>query len=242
MITPSQRVTSHHIISVLKNNSIDVYYQDELLFSNQSAAECLVFVEWFINSHFLNQLDHLYHIHAGAVAANDLGMLFPATNEVGKSTFTYFVTQKGFNYYSDEIALIDPKTKKLLPFPKSISLIQESYKKVLINYDQDKMIDIRNGEKVFYQPKLKKNDLKNGSLLKYIFFLKRETATNNPLRKCSRGEGTIELIRNSFNPLAYSEKSFNQLTQLISNVQLFYLDISDLEVAYQSICEVIEKR
>ncbi len=171
---------------------------------------------------------------------NNRGMLFPATNEVGKSTFTFFMTQKGFNYYSDEIALIDPKTRKIFPFPKSISLIQKNYKIVLGNIDQDKIIEIKNGEKVLYQPKLKNNDLINGALLKYIFFLKREKATCNPLKECSKGEGTIELIRNSFNPLAYSETSFNQLTQLISNVKLFYLDVSDLEMAYQSICEVVK--
>ena len=79
----------------------------------------------------------------------------------------------------------------------------------------------------------------HGAHLKYIFFLKREKEMENPLAKCSKGKGLIELVKNSFNPLTHGEQSFNQLTNLIDKVKPFFLDVSNIERAYQSILEVI---
>ena len=118
-----------------------------LLYSDKSYSANLLFLEWFINSLFLKKLDNFFHIHAGAVSINDTGIIFPATNEVGKSTFTLYLVQRGFHYYSDEIGLIDLKTKKVFPFPKSISLIKKEYDKVTGQRNRFKMI--RNSKRLF---------------------------------------------------------------------------------------------
>ena len=104
-----------------------------------------------------------------------------------------------------------------------------------------KIITIENAEKTYYQPEVLEKDLKIGIPLKYIFFLNRKRATKKPLAVSSPGEAIIELIKNSFNPLANSEKNFNQLVKLISVVQAFFLDVSNPALAYQSLCEAIKK-
>ena len=241
-ISKLNRVNAKNVISVIKKNIINIYYNDNLLYSNKSLSESLLFLEWFINSLFLKKLDHFFHIHAGAVSINDIGIIFPATNEVGKSTFTLYLTQREFNYYSDEIGLIDLKMNKVFPYPKSISLIKKEYDKVsrqCDNNDKNRFKTIRNSKKTFYHPELREKDLVNGAPLKYIFFLKREKEMKKPLTECSKGEGLIELIKNSFNPLTHGEQSFNQLMNLIGNLKTFFLDVSNLEKAYKSMSEVI---
>ena len=241
-ISKTNRVNPKNAIYVIKNKTFNIYYNDNLLYSNKSYSTNLLFLEWFINSLFLKKLDYFFHIHAGAVSTKDTGMIFPATNEVGKSTFTLYLAQRGFHYYSDEIGLIDLKMKKVFPFPKSISLIKKEYDKVSRqgdNNDKDRFKTIRNSEKAFYQPEVRDKDLVHGAHLKYIFFLKREKEMGNPLAKCSKGEGLIELVKNSFNPLTHGEQSFNQLTNLIDKIKIYFLDVSNLEKACKSIREII---
>jgi len=228
IVTP-KRVNPHNVISVIRDKTITIYYNDNLLYSNTNASESLLFLEWFINSFFLEKLNHFFHIHAGAVSINDSGMIFPATNEVGKSTFTLYLAQRGFNYYSDEIALIDLNVNKIFPFPKGISLIKKEYDTLSRQYgynDKNRFNVIRDSEKAYYHPELREKDLVNGAPLKYIFFLKREKETKKPLTACSKGEGLIALIKNSFNPLTDGEQSFNQLMNVIDNVEIFFLDVN----------------
>ena len=242
MISKTNRANPKNVISVIKNKTFNIHYNDNLLYSNKNSFMCLLFLEWFINSLFLKKLDNFFHIHAGAVSINDTGIIFPATNEVGKSTFTLYLAQRGFHYYSDEIGLIDLKMKKVFPFPKSIALIKKEYDKVTgqqYSNDRNRFKTIRNSEKAFYHPELRDKDLVDGAPLKYIFFLKREKEMKNPLTKCSKGKGLIELVKNSFNPLTHGEQSFNQLTNLIGKIKIYFLDVSNLEKAYKSIREVI---
>jgi hypothetical protein len=242
IITRVKRISAQSVIAVVKTSLITIYYKDKLLSTSKSSGESLTFLEWFINSLFLNKLDNFLHIHAGAVAANNTGILFPATNDVGKSTFTFYLLQKGFNYFSDEVGLIHPKTRRIFPFPKSLALDRQAYKKRFGHTSMDKFIDIKNAQKILYQPEIRKKHFTNGVPLNYIFFLKRKRGTKKPLTACSKGDAIIELIKNSFNPLANSEKNFNQLIKLMTPVQSFFLDVSNPETAYKSLCEVIKKR
>jgi len=241
-ISKLTRVNSKNVISIIRNKTFTIFYNDNLVYSNENSSESLLFIEWCINSFFLKKLDHFFHFHAGAASINDRGIIFPATNEVGKSTFTLYLAQRGFNYYSDEIALIDPKTNTLFPFPKSIALIKKEYDKVskqCDNNENNRFKTIRNYGKTLYHPSLREKDLVKGSPLRYIFFLKREKAKKKPLTECSKGKGLVELVKNSFNPLTHGEQSFTQLTHLVDNVKIYFLDVSNLENAYKSLRKVI---
>jgi hypothetical protein len=242
IITRIKRASAQSVISVVKTNRIRIYYKERLLASSTNEGENLIFLEWCINSLFLNKLDNFLQIHAGAVSVNNTGILFPATNDVGKSTFTYYLLQKGFNYFSDEVGLINPKTRLIFPFPKSLALDRKTYKKRLGHPNMNKFITIKNAQKIIYQPEIRKKHFTHGVPLHYIFFLKRKRAAKKLLEECSKGEAMIELIKNSFNPLANSEKNFNQLMKLMTSVQAFFLDVSNPDSAYKSLCEVIKKR
>ena len=242
IITRVKRAPAQSVISVVKTRRIRIYYKDRLLATGNDTGESLVFLEWFINSLLLNKLDTFLHIHAGAVAASNRGILLPATNDVGKSTFTYYLLQRGFSYFSDEVGLINPRTGRLFPFPKSLALDRKAYEKRSGHPDMDKFIIIKGAQKIIYQPDIRKKHFTNGVTLDYIFFLKRKRASKKPLAACSPGEAIIELIKNSFNPLADSEKNFNRVMKVLSGLQAFFLDVSDPEPAYKSLCEVITKQ
>lgn len=232
---------SRNVISVIAGQNIKIFLNQEHIFTAQTEAECVALLEWTINNFFLQNLTHLLHIHAAALAFNGRGILLPATNGVGKSTFTLYLTQKGFNFYSDEIGLIDPICKKIFPFPKSISLDRKVLKTSLSSATRQNIVITQHAEKVFYRPAVRKKDLTKGVPLRYIFFLRRDhhDGAPSPLAPCSTGQGLMELIKNSFSPLAPNEKKFAQLMDALSRVNIYFLDNSHLERAYKAIKEVI---
>jgi len=61
-------------------------------------------------------------IHAGAVAYADRSVLLPAAAGRGKSTLVAGLLAAGCHYLSDEVAVLDPPTGRLLPFAKHLAI------------------------------------------------------------------------------------------------------------------------
>ena len=171
IITRVKRTSTPSVISVIQNTLITIYFKDTLLSTFTCSGESITFLEWFINSLLLKKLDNFLQIHAGAVSINKTGILFPATNDVGKSTFTYYLLQKGFHYFSDEVGLINPRKRLIFPFPKSLALDRKTHKKRLPPLNIKKFITIKNAQKIIYQPEIRKKHFTYGVPLDYIFFL-----------------------------------------------------------------------
>jgi hypothetical protein len=68
----------------------------------------------------VNAHDFLFYIHAGVVGTGESCILLPATAGSGKSSLTTALTHKGYRYFSDEVALIEPRTFEVPPVPLAI--------------------------------------------------------------------------------------------------------------------------
>ena len=226
-------------ITVIQNRIHHVYHNEDLVYTGRSYAEALMCIERLVHSFFLGKLDHLLCVHAGAVSFRNAGILFPASNEVGKSTFVLHLTARGIDYYSDEIGLVDIAKKRLYPYPKSISLVRSAA--TPREFDNGAIHVIEDMEKTLFIPESGESHQTGGAPLKYIFFLKRDGETTHPLSPCSRGRGLVELIRNSFNPLTKGASDFVRLVDLLPGIEMFFLNISNLDNAYNSIREVVHQ-
>jgi hypothetical protein len=61
-------------------------------------------------------------LHAGAVAWRNQGALLPAASGSGKSTLVAGLVAAGCEYLSDEIVILDPVSRRLMPFGNCLSL------------------------------------------------------------------------------------------------------------------------
>ena len=85
-----------------------------------SVEEAIAPLTSWLDGRFASRTSHLV-VHAGAAALDGAAVLVPGRSHAGKSTLTRALLQRGFRYYSDEYALIDPHGL-LCPYPRALML------------------------------------------------------------------------------------------------------------------------
>ncbi len=68
--------------------------------------------------------------HAGVVAHDGKGLVICGTSGAGKSSLTLALLRAGWEYLSDEIAVLDPASLHLTPYPKWVDLSDEALTRV----------------------------------------------------------------------------------------------------------------
>jgi hypothetical protein len=61
-------------------------------------------------------------MHAGAISYEGNGIILCGETGRGKSALTLALVLKGFKFLSDEVAFIDPHSRKVTPFPRALAL------------------------------------------------------------------------------------------------------------------------
>ena len=83
-------------------------------------------LEMGLNISVALQCFRLLVLHAGAVADSKGGILISAASGGGKSTLTAGLMERGFRLLSDEFGLIDFKNSEAVPYPRPVSLKNQS--------------------------------------------------------------------------------------------------------------------
>jgi HprK-related kinase A len=91
-------------------------------FKPLGADQAFPLLEWGLNwcvSAFCHQF---VIVHAAVVERDGRAVILPAPPGSGKSTLCAALVARGFRLFSDEVALIDVETGRLVPIPRPISL------------------------------------------------------------------------------------------------------------------------
>jgi hypothetical protein len=117
-IAETDRVANPSPYSLLIRNRLR--YRDHLL------ANVLARALWAIHDLVPRTVQEFVVLHAGAASRDGQAVLVPARMERGKSSLILALLLNGFDYLSDELGALDPVTARALPFPKHITLEQDS--------------------------------------------------------------------------------------------------------------------
>lgn len=70
--------------------------------------------------------DQFLVFHSGLVARDNMAVIMPGESGRGKSTLTAGLAYSGWRMFSDEFALLRPETLELMPYPRPVSLKNQS--------------------------------------------------------------------------------------------------------------------
>lgn len=86
----------------------------------------MVSLEMGLNWQVASACKQYLMFHAGVVAKDGVGLIMPAMSGSGKSTLAAGLSYKGWQLHSDEFGLLDLGTNELVPYPRAVSLKNES--------------------------------------------------------------------------------------------------------------------
>jgi len=172
-------------------------------------------------------------IHAGAVSHGGRGIVLPAPMNAGKTTLVGALICAGFDYLSDEAALVETGGT-LVPFPKPLTFEPGSY---------DLLPELR--ALIEQGPSLRRrhvvaDELRAGSTgtsceIGWVVTLSRRAGAGSTLEPLRRGEALAALAKNSFNLHRLGARGLDSLGRAVRGASALRLEVGDLQQAVQAI-------
>lgn len=99
----------------------------KVVFRGSNPVAALAFIEWFIINAVVQKNLTYMMFHASALAFGNTGVIFPASSGSGKTTIALALIAQGFQYHSDEVAIIDTKDLTLRPLPRGLAIQEKAF-------------------------------------------------------------------------------------------------------------------
>ncbi|MFQ6617325.1 MAG: hypothetical protein ACE5QV_01445 [Fidelibacterota bacterium] len=218
-----------------------------LIFSGRNFSEIFPVFEWYFYDYAASKLDNFIQIHAGSVSTGETGILFPASKNSGKTSLITGLLFQGYRYLTEDIALIDPESLKIIPFPRVIWLT-ESHLNLFnseFNFVCKKGYDLifREAPLWFVNPlEINGTDIGDPINVGYIIFLEYNPSKNTEIKSISKTEALKLLIKHSSGNPVQGKLSTSKLIDVLSDIvalsKCYFLNLSNLRYGVKAVNEL----
>ncbi len=201
--------------------------------------------EWGLNWCIALSAHQNIMLHSAVLEYKGITVLFPATSGSGKSTLCSALMLRGWRLLSDEFAIIEPNSGKVIPLPRaiplknnSIDLIKEFSEKAIVGptFEGTKKGDVAHlaptSDSFLYQ-----NEWGNPAL---IVFPKYDATIHCNLSTYEKGLSFIKVTQNSFNYYLTQSRGYEALSTLIQKCDTYNLKYNHLNDAIKSLTQLVE--
>jgi hypothetical protein len=176
----------------------------------------------------------LLFIHGAVVAADGQAIALVAPSGTGKSTTSWGLLHHGFDYLSDELAPIDPRTMRVHAFPRALLLKANPSSAYPLPSDAISVGRVTCLPTFSFPCETVTRPLR----LKSILFLRSFKERKSPaLRPLSKTDATVRLLTNALNPLAHPAGGVDAAIEIVSKATCFELIVGGLGAT----CDVVTK-
>ncbi len=170
--------------------------------------------------------------HAGAVAWRSKGILLPGKIRAGKTTLVAWLTTRGFDYLTDEMALIPNGTVTVHSFTRPLNLKGEAISLLREQIDGASWATLRNPASWLVTPTALKADNQAGDHpLGIIIFPHYRPKGGLEQRRLSKAQAGLALAQSLVNSRNLPERGFPEIIRLARAIPAYTLTYTDLDQA-----------
>ena len=201
-------------------------------------------LEWSISNKLARSLTKYHLFHAGSIARNGRGVLIPGTSGAGKSSTVAALALSGFDYCSDEVAVLG-RDGRLRPFPKIISLKAGGWRHVAADFpaaSQHQLVCWLPRESLYYlRPPLVPDEESalSGYPLDFILLPSFNQSKETGLQPAPKSLALATLIEQSLDLAIRGSEGFDLIVDLVQHAECYALNINSLADVPEVIDELI---
>jgi hypothetical protein len=186
--------------------------------------------------------DWLIILHAGSVAWQGQGIIFPSSGGAGKTTLTAALIRHGFDYINDDVIPVERGTGKLIPVPISLCIKSGSWP--LLQHFYPELENLRsfgrNNLRVKYLPPPAATIGARSYTPQYLIIPSREDGAAPVLESVSPAEGLRAIIEGeSLLPQPLTSADVAELTHWVGSLSCYRLTYDKLDPAVQTILDLM---
>jgi len=241
-------------ITIENPNLFRHWFRPQIIFKHDGVSPFLPlpesqaypFFEWGLNWCIATYSNVNLILHAAVVEKNGHALIFPAAPGSGKSTLSAGLSAKGWRLLSDEMAIINNKTKEVIPVVRPISLKNESIdviKNFAPNFVFGSVINDTNKGTVSHVKVPNELELiDKPAKPAWLIFPKYKQGSESSLKMIGKSQSFLKAAENSFNYNVLGEKGFNSLGDLIEECECYdfcYSDLNDAIKIFDNLAEEV---
>lgn len=208
----------------------------ELLFQSESDEGLVRCLEGTITHRLTRSLTHYHLFHAGAVARNGRGVLLPGASGAGKSTMVGALALAGFDYCSDEVAVVGPDLR-LRPFPRVISLKSGGWHRLQADFpdacERQLVFGSSAANNWFLKPEQvpSEEQSREGHEVSFILLPNAAQPGRGVLQRLPKSDAVTRMVEQSMDLALRGAKGLNVIVDLVRRAECYALDTTDLRRA-----------
>ncbi len=196
-------------------------------------------LNWAVASRTLRYLI----FHAAVVEKNGRAVIIPGMSGQGKSTLCAGLIHSGWRYFSDEFAMIDFDDLSLIPYPRPLSLKNQSISVIRDHFPEaeisNSLTDTPKGTVAYIRPAREMmSRVGERAQPAAIIFPNYQPDSEAEAYPLKLAEAFLVMTMSSVNYDRFGETSFDALSKLIDQCGVYNIHYPDLKTAIQLVEDV----
>lgn len=200
------------------------------------AAQAFPMMEWGLNWCVSANCHQYLIIHAAVVERGGRALVLPAPPAAGKSTLCAGLVSRGWRLLSDELTLIEPSTRRIVPIPRPVSLKNASIE-VIRGFAPEAVLgptvrDTLKGAVAHMKPPAESvRRAAETAVPRWIVQPRYEAGASTRLAPMARGPAFMHLADSAFNYSLHGRRGFELLADVVQACECYHFTYSRLDEA-----------